>query len=252
MKLALAQYAPVPLDVEANLRTSEQRVADAAQLGARLVVFPELWLTGYELERIATTPACWLGPEDPRLDGMRRVCREHAVTAILGGPWRAAGDAADGKPRLAAIIVHADGRLEPSSKQHLHGREHDVFSAAPPAPAFDVAGWRVSIAICFDMSKPAHAMAAAAQHTDLYIGSALYTRGEERRCDLHFGARAMDHRMFSALANYAGATGAGASCGGSGVWRPNGETLCRAGDGETEALLMAELDHSELEAYRHG
>ncbi len=32
--------------------------------------------------------------------------------------------------------------------------------------------------------------------------SALYMRGEERRCDLHVGARAMDNRVFSVLSNY--------------------------------------------------
>lgn len=248
MKLALVQHAPVPLDVEANLRASAQRIEETAQLGAQLVVFPELWLTGYELEKIAATPACWLGAEDARLDGVRRACREAGVTAILGGPWRASEE----KPRLAAILVHGDGRLGFSSKQYLHGREHDVFSAGAPAPPFEVAGWRVAVAICFDMAQPAHAMAAAEQRTDLYVGSALYTTGEERRCDLHFGARAMDHRMFAALANYAGTSGGLISCGGSGVWRPSGEVLGRAGGGEREELLVIELDRGELEAFRRA
>ncbi len=118
--------------------------------------------------------------------------------------------------------------------------------------AGDPFGWRVAVAICFDMAQPAHAMAAAEQRTDLYVGSALYTTGEERRCDLHFGARAMDHRMFAALANYAGTSGGLISCGGSGVWRPSGEVLGRAGGGEREELLVIELDRGELEAFRRA
>jgi predicted amidohydrolase len=247
MRLALAQIAPHPLDVAANLRASERRIADAASQGAALVAFPELSLTSYELAGIAATPACWLRAGDARLEGVRRACQEHRVTAVLGAPWQVEGEA---RPRIAAVLVHADGSVGFSSKEYVHGSERHVFLAGPPAPAFEVAGWRVAVAICFDMAHPAHAMAAAAQRIDLYLGSALYTREEERRCDLHFGARAMDHRVFAALANYAGTSGGLASCGGSGVWRPTGEVLQRAGGGEVEALLVLELDRRELDAFR--
>lgn len=246
MRIALAQQLPIPVDVEANARASEALIHRAAEGGAKLIAFPELWLTGYELAAIAADPRLWLTEADPRLDGIRRACTAAKVTAILGGPWKIP-DAA--LPLLAAIIVHPDGSIHTSAKLHLHGKEREVFHAAPASPPFLLDGWRVSIAICFDVANPPHAAAAAALGTDLYLGSALYTVGEERRSDLHFGARAMDHRMFSALANYAaGASGGLLSCGLSGVWRPDGEILCRASAEET--LLFADLDHAVLEAYR--
>jgi 5-aminopentanamidase len=244
MKLALAQLSPVAADVEANVQTSERMIRLSAERGAALVAFPELWLTGYELDHIAHTEALWFHDGDPRLAGVVRACASTGTAAILGAPWRDR----EGRPRLAAVVISGDGSVQISCKQYLHGREHDLFTAGRPAPPFQVQGWRVAVAVCFDAAKPDHAAAAATQAADLYLGSALYTVGEERRSDLHFGARAMDHRMFAALVNYAGTTGGMASCGLSGVWRPNGEVLCRAAD--DEQLMIADLDRAELEIHR--
>ena len=244
MRIALAQTASVPVDVLANLAAAERTIISAANRGAALTAFPELSLTGYELDGIANTPAAWLTPGDARLDGVRRACSATRTAAILGAPWRDA----DGQPRLAAIVVGPDGEVQASPKQYLHDNEGDVFVAGRALPPFTVGDWRVAVAVCFDSAHPAHAAEAAAQGADLYIGSALYATGQERRCDLHFGARAMDNRMFAALANYAGTTGGIASIGQSSVWAPTGEVVQRAGLEET--LLVVELDRAELERFR--
>jgi predicted amidohydrolase len=244
MRIALAQTSPRALEVDANLAASAALIASAADRGAALTVFPELSVTGYELDGIAATPSAWLTVDDARLDGVRAACVAGHTAAILGAPWRDA----QGRPRLAAVIVHADGTVHASAKQYLHGREHDVFVADAPAPPFELDGWRVAVAVCFDVAHPAHAAQAAAQAADLYVGSSLYVVGQERRSDLHFGARAMDHRMFAALANHAGTSGGYTSFGGSGAWRPSGDLLCRAGT--APELLLADLDRAELDAFR--
>src|SRR5437660_6276827 len=52
MRLALAQLDARLGDVEANERRVREAVADAAAGGAELVVFPELFLSGYALRAI--------------------------------------------------------------------------------------------------------------------------------------------------------------------------------------------------------
>ncbi len=79
--------------------------------------------------------------------------------------------------------------------------------------------------------------------------SALYSVGEEHRAALHLGARAMDHRMFSVLANHSGTTGGHVACGGSGVWAPTGKPLVRARSSAAE-LITVDLDPLALQAYR--
>lgn len=51
--LAAAQTAPIRGDVEANLRQHAHLVRAAAEQGAEILVFPELSLTGYELNLAA-------------------------------------------------------------------------------------------------------------------------------------------------------------------------------------------------------
>lgn len=260
MRLALAQCSPSPVDLEANLLTAARLLAEAAEHGAQLVVFPELWLTGYELAAIAGDPSLALGPDDPRLDPLRQLCQRAQLTAVLGSPWRdrSGSDDSDERPLLAAPILHPDGSVHVSAKLHLHGKERDVFRPGAAASPFPLHGWRVAVAICYDVAIPSHAAAAAAAGADLYLGSALYAVGEERRCDLHFGARAMDHRMFTALANYptgyspsSDPGGALTSIGGSGAWRPSGEVLQRvSADDNRDQLVHVELDHLEVHAFR--
>jgi predicted amidohydrolase len=245
LRLALAQVESAPGDVAANIASAVDFTRRAAAEGARLIAFPELSLTGYELRFIAEHADGWFTPEDARLDPLRRVCAEGGIVAVVGAAVREG----DGTPRLASLVVAPDAPTRCWHKQHVHGTESWLFRPGLPGPPFDVSGWRVSLGICFDTAHPTHAAQAAAAGADLYLVSALYWRGEERRADLHFGARAMDNRIFSALANHAGTTGGFESLGGSGAWKPNGDVARRTADARP-ALLVADLDPAELRPYR--
>jgi len=65
LRIALAQVAPKLGDLEANLARHHALIRDARDRGARLVVFPELGLTGYLLQDLAAEVAMRL--DDPRL-----------------------------------------------------------------------------------------------------------------------------------------------------------------------------------------
>jgi predicted amidohydrolase len=245
LRVALAQSSPAPGDIDANVLAAAAIVTRAAECGARLVVFPELFLTGYELAHLQATPNAWLSESDARLDPVRRACASSGVTAIVGAPVLTK----DGDRVIAAPIVGPHGDIAISTKEHVHGSESSVFRTGAQCSPFDVDGWRISVGICFDVAHPAHAERAAKSGADLYVASSLYWQGEERRVDLHFGARAMDNRIFTALANYAGTTGGHVSCGGSGAWAPSGDVVVRT-NGASEAFVVASLDSAELERYR--
>ena len=50
MKVAIAQIEPVLGDISANLKLHISRIEEAIGLGSRLILFPELSLTGYLLK----------------------------------------------------------------------------------------------------------------------------------------------------------------------------------------------------------
>lgn len=244
LRVALLQGTARPGDIDANLDTIVSAVREAGAHAAGLLVCPELFASGYELPRLQANPRLWLTPEDSRLDGVRAACRAHGVTAILGAAVRTA----DGG-YIAAPVIGSGGQIALSIKAHLHGSERELFAAGTPLLPIAVCGWRVAVGICFDAAFPEHSARAARNGGDLYAVSALYARGDERRVDLHLGARAMDNRMFTCLANYAGATGGHVSCGLTGAWSPSGDKV-RSVEGAHDALVVTELDPLELARHR--
>ena len=217
LTLSAVQYEALDGGVAANVPEHIRLIEDAESHGARLVIFPELSLTGYRLD-LLEGPGEWLSAADRRLDGIREICRRTGITAVVGAAFRRR-TARRGWPPSP---VHPAGTIEASFKTHLHGPEQDLFVAGSHPAVLEIDGWKIALAICFDAARPGHAEWAADAGADIYAVSALYTAGEDHRLALHLGARAMDNRMFSVLANLAGATPLGASCGLSGFWGPTG------------------------------
>jgi 5-aminopentanamidase len=244
LRVAIAQMKAAPGDVAANVAITVELIGRARAEGAALIVFPELSLTGYELDYLAADADGWFTRDDARLDPIRAACAP-GITAVVSAAVREPG----GEPFLAGLVIAPDGSVTVSAKQHLHGTEGALFRAGPPASPFTVQGWKVAVGICFDAAHPRHAEAAALAGADLYVVPAVYAAGEERRADLHFGARAMDNRIFTALANHAGITGRYVSIGGSGIWGPTGAVVQRAADA-APALITIELDPDELRRFR--
>ncbi|PNH86715.1 carbon-nitrogen hydrolase family protein [Arthrobacter sp. AFG20] len=250
LTVSVIQYAALAGGIDANAPEHVRLIEDADSHGARLVVFPELSLTGYDLPLLRSGHQIdagdqWVAPGDRRLDPIREICRRTGITAVIGAPFREP----EGTPRLASLAVHPDGAEEAGFKTHLHGDEQSLFEAGQEPLLLDVDGWKIALAICFDAAHPAHSGDAAAAGADVYAVSALYTQEEGHRLGLHLGARAMDNRMYGVLANLGGRTPLGPSCGLSGFWGPDGLSMQQAGGTGTE-VVTAVLRRGSLERYR--
>ncbi|WP_214416894.1 carbon-nitrogen hydrolase family protein [Sphaerisporangium fuscum] len=243
LTVALAQIVPERGDVRANAVSAAALIGAAAEAGARLLVFPELSLVGYDLDLFGD-PSAWVTEDDPRLDVARRAAVDNDVTAVVGAAYRGP----DGTGPIASLVMCPDGKLHVYGKRHLHGRERDLFQPGRTSGLLDIDGWRVALAICYDAGVPGHAEAAAREGAEVYAASALYTMREARRMDVHFAARAMDHRMFAVVANFAGTGPGWESCGGSGAWHPDGTRLVQAGT--SPGLVTASLPRHELRELR--
>src|SRR5256885_12417548 len=92
LSIAVAQPACVGYDVAGNVVAHAALVRAA---GTRVVVFPELSLTGYELDAPALDPA------DPRLAPLVAACADTGSVALVGAPVR--GD------HIATLAVDAAG-----------------------------------------------------------------------------------------------------------------------------------------------
>src|SRR6478609_237970 len=106
LTVALAQIAPRLGALETNLATHHARLDEARALGANLVVFPELGLTGYQLQDLASEVAMRL--DDPRL------ARLAAATRGLSAIVSFVEESGDHRLFIAAALLE-DGEI-----RHVH------------------------------------------------------------------------------------------------------------------------------------
>ena len=106
LKIALAQVAPRLGSLEVNLATHHDLLEGARDLGADLVVFPELGLTGYQLQDLASEVAMRL--DDPRLAELAGATR--GLSAIVSF----VEESADHRLFIAAALIE-DGEI-----RHVH------------------------------------------------------------------------------------------------------------------------------------
>jgi predicted amidohydrolase len=227
--IAAAQPPCVSHDVAANVLTHAATVRSAA---ARVVVFPELSLTGYELDAPAITV------DDPRLAPLLEACAETGSLALVGAPVR--GEA--GREHIAMLAVDGTGATVAYLKMWLGGAEPDRFSPGREPAVLEVDGWRLGLAICRDTGVPGHASDTAALGIDAYVAAVLESAEDAAVPGERARRIAADHRVWVAVASFAGSTGGGyaRAAGCSGIWTSDGVVIAQAGP-ETGAVARATL-----------
>ncbi len=246
--LALWQCAPAPLDVAGNLARLELAARQAAHAGARLLVCPEMCITGYAIG----TPAVQALAQEA--DGgwahaVAAIAQRHAIAVVYGYPERSA----DGRVFNAALWINAAGkRCLNYRKAYLFGAlDRDQFAAgAPSAALFDFDGWNVGLLICYDIEFPEAARALALAGADLIAVPTANMADYDFVARAVVPVRAYENQLFVAYANFTGAEGPLQYGGLSVVAGPDGAPVAQAGRDET--LLIATLHDHRLTAARHA
>ena len=243
--IAAAQTVPVPGDVAANLEEHLRLAGAAAEAGARALVFPELSLTGYELDqadRLAFVE------HDPRLEPLRDQARSGGTTLVVGAPVRL-GD----RLCIGAFLLFPDRSVGLYTKQHLGAFPADASpdGVVPPAeatvfqpgdrnPLLWLDGRAAAVAVCADTGRPSHPTLAAARGASVYLASMFFTPPELAGESARLQGYAKRHSMLVAMANFGGSSGGLAAGGGSAIWSPSGALLVQLGEPGSGVVLAAE------------
>jgi predicted amidohydrolase len=229
LSIAVAQPRIQPGNVPANVRTHAAVVRAAA---ARVVVFPELSLTGYELDGEPIDPA------DPRLRPLVQACARAGAVALVGAPV----EEETGRRFIAMLAVDAAGARIAYRKVWLGGEEPAHFTPGEAPAVLELDGWRFGLAICKDTRIPQHAADTAALGIDAYVAGMTESAEEAAAPEERARRVARDHGVWVAIASFAGPTGGGfdATAGGSGIWSSDGVAVARAG-GEPGEIARADL-----------
>ncbi|MGI6853444.1 NAD+ synthase [Mesorhizobium sp. 1B3] len=150
LRIAVAQLNPTVGDIEGNLSKAREARADAARQGADLVLYTELFITGYPPEDLVLKPAF--------LAACEKAVEEFARDTADGGPGVIIGSPLKRKSGIHNSIVVADGgkilaeRFKVDLPNYGEFDEKRVFVAGPDLPGpVNFRGVRLGIPICEDI-----------------------------------------------------------------------------------------------------
>ncbi len=246
MRFALAQVDPQLGDVDANLRLAEEVVAEAARDRADVVVFPELFLSGYSIGQVDADLS--MRADDPRL---RRLAEGAGVATLM------IGFVETGTHSLHTYnsqAVYHDGHLV-----HVHRKlylpayfpfeERNHFTPGPSMLSFPVGpDARMAVLLCNDAWQPQLAFLATQGGAHVLI---VPTASAQSRFPEHYDSHEYWHdithfygrmfELFVVFVNRVGTEGPLRFWGGSHVIDPWGNVVAEAAQMKAD-LLTVDLD----------
>ena len=247
-----AQITTVPEDIEANLETHLELIAQARAQGCDLLVFPELSLTGYTLSdqsfRLARS----------RHSKVIRQIAEASQDLTTQFGFIEEGPAAQYYNATLAVrdgeIHHLHRKVNLPSYGNLDENKHFATGRFMETANLDDT-WRYAILICADAWNPALVHLAAMNGATLLsvpISSSINAVAGEfsnpNGWDLAVRFYAMMYGMPVVMTNRVGIEGSNHFWGGSAIIDAHGRIVTQAGDEAT--LLTAELDYSQVREAR--
>ncbi|GAA0541553.1 carbon-nitrogen hydrolase family protein [Paractinoplanes ferrugineus] len=210
--IAVAQPRVTPHDVAANALVHASAVRAAS---ARVVVFPELSLTGYEMD------AALIAPDDPRLAPLVAACAATDTVALVGAPVEG--------PHIAMLAVDREGVRVAYRKQYPHP-SGEPFRPGPGPEVLEIDGWRLGLGICRETGIAEHIADTAALGIDAYVAGVLDSPADAVVAAQRAERITAEHSVWVAFASFAGPTGGGytETAGRSGIWAPDGTVAARA------------------------
>ncbi len=248
MKVSLAQKKHRLGDKEHNLGIIEET---AASTDSDLLVFPEMFLTGYGIGDLYWTEAEEIpGPSSQRISD---IVVENDTTIICGMPERPSPDI--GRLYNSALVATPDGKLDAYRKTYLanFGPFDDMryFKPESELPVFDTPAGKIGVVICYDLFFPELTKYYAMKGVDMIVCISASPSVTREFFERVLVARAVETTCFVLYANMVGREEQLMFWGGDTVISPKGMELVK-GPYFKEDVVELDLDMEELPKARAG
>jgi NAD+ synthase (glutamine-hydrolysing) len=247
MRLALAQINTVVGDLDGNRARIVQRIEEARDAGADLVLFPELAVTGYPPEDLLFRPG-FLRQARRSLESIAAEAK--GIAALVGFPWL-------DRDLYNACAVCADGEVKaiyPKRFLPNYGVFDEVryFQPGRELLLLRIGEALIGPTVCEDIwqpGPPATELALAGAHVIANISASPFHVGKGLEREEMLITRARDNACWVVLVNAVGGQDELIFDGHSVVIDEEGKVVARAPSFE-EALLVVDIDASTAIARR--
>lgn len=246
LRLALLQMNIEAGNPEVNFAKLSAMLEEAVSGAVKpdVIMFPEMWNTGYALTEIQTIA-------DP--NGERTIAflsafsKKHGVH-IIGG---SIAELKENDVRNTIYAFDRDGnKVADYSKIHLFRlmEEEKYLAAGDKLGKLEIEGAQAGMMICYDIRFPELARKLALDGAKLLFVPAEWPHPRLHHWRTLLTARAIENQMFVIACNRMGTSGDTHFFGHSIVLDPWGEIIAEAGEDET--ILYADIDLSLVDTVR--
>jgi predicted amidohydrolase len=242
MKVAGIQCDLAWEDRDANLKRLLPLVEDAARDGARLVLLPEMFPSGFSMR----TDEIEEDPDGKSASFLHEVAKETGT--FVGGSFacRLPGSP---KPTNRFLLAGPENEEVVYDKIHpfTYGGEPEHYASGGRVVSFEIDGIRFTPFVCYDL-RFADLFWNVAETTDCYAVVANWPSPRQSHWDDLLRARAIENEAYVIGVNRVGRGGRLGYSGGSVVYGPFGETVTQAGS--EEVILVADIDAAHVNEIR--
>jgi len=209
LKVAIGQITPKTGEKEFNIQKMKELTLQAVESDAKLIVFPELALTGYNCgDRFFEVAETIPGPSTKIFE---ELAEQYQVHIIWGMPEKSI----DGILYNSAAMVGPQGFIGKWRKHTLPGHATDLsgpgafpdrryFKAGEDLTVFQTSIGKIGILICYDIFYPELARALTLQGVDIIVGISGSPKFEKDIFESIVKVRAMENTVWFVYTNLVG------------------------------------------------
>ena len=245
--IAMFQGYAESANLEANVQKMKVKMLEGKKMGADVIVFPELFTTGYTLSQDCMKELAEKKDGKTFLE-LSQHARETDIAVLYGYPELVEIPSGNSKEKIyynSAQFIDKSGKsLANYHKTHPWIEEDNVegaFRAGESfSPVFEFCGVKIGLLICFDVEFCEAVRTLALQGAEvILVPTACNDSYDNMRIisEVIVAVRALENRVHVAYVNHCGGKFGGLSrcCG------PVGNTLVSAGI-EEEGIFLAQID----------
>ena len=227
-----------------NLERAISAIRDVKREGAELVVFGEMYLTGYRTDEWLTKWASMVDPPDADISALVAEAKRQDIHIIIGAATY--GGFIPGDVYNSAIVIGPTGVLGVYRKTHVASfpysgkisEEGCFYSPGYELPVFDTPLGRIGVHICYDIAFPEVSRVQALKGAELLINVSASVDAFKEWWTHNLYVRAVENASWYAICSVVGEQRGDILFGGSRVVDPTGTVIVEGKHNEEDVLIV--------------